>query len=132
MKGEFKMSHNKNYGSYFKKDESKEEASKSYEQKREEVQAPEVAAETAREEAPAEEPKVEEPIMETIKPYKTTAKVIGGKPVNMRFKPNKSGQVINIIPVGALVVVNDDAGEWWKCTYKGITGYMMSQFLKKE
>lgn len=121
------MSHNKNYGSYFKKDETKEEASKSYEQKTEEVQALEVAAE-----APAEEPKVEEPVMETIKPYKTTAKVIGGKPVNMRFKPNKSGQVINIIPVGALVVVNDDAGEWWKCSYKGITGYMMSQFLKKE
>ena len=126
------MSHNKNYGSYFKKDESKEEASKSYEQKTEEVQTPEEAVEAVQEETLAEEPKIEEMAKEMFKALKPLAKVIGGKPVNMRFKPNKSGQVINIIPVGAFVVVNDDAGEWWKCTYKGITGYMMSQFLKKE
>lgn len=116
----------KNYNKFYKQHED------SVNEEVKEVQIPEEAVEDIQEETPAEEPKVEEPVMETIKPYKTTAKVIGGKPVNMRFKPNKSGQVINIIPVGALVVVNDDAGEWWKCSYKGITGYMMSQFLKKE
>ena len=117
----------KNYNKFYK---SHDEEVNDVEPK--EVQAPEVAAETAMEEAPAEEPKVEEPVKETFKQLKAFAKVVGGKPVNMRYKANKSGQVINIIPVGAKVVVEDESGEWWKCSYKGITGYMMSQFLKKE
>lgn len=119
------MSHNKNYGSYFKKDESKEEASKSYEQKTEEVQAAKDPIEAVREEEPV---KVEE----APKPVKKFATVTGGKPCKMRFKPDKKAQVINIIPFKAKVTILDETGEWWKVTYKGITGYMMSQFLKKE
>lgn len=95
---------------------------------------------------PSEKGPVAEKIMETLekteqkvevpapapKPKKKYATVTGGKPCKMRFKPNKKAQVINIIPFKAKVTVLDEAGEWWKVRYKDITGYMMSQFLKKE
>ena len=123
------MSHNKNYGSYYKKEESKEESNISYEQKVEETQTTEGSAEVVQEEAPVEEPKVEAP---AAKPVKTFAIVTGGKPCNMRFKPNKSSQVINVVPSKAKVTVLNQKGDWWKVKYKDYTGFMMSQFLKEE
>ena len=121
------MSHNKNYSSYYRKEETKE-----HEQKVEEVQTPEVSVEESKEEAPVEEPKVEEPVKEVFKPLKTFAKVIGGKRVNMRYKPTRASQPINIIPCGAKVTVLEEKGEWWKVRYRDYTGYMMSEFLAKE
>jgi hypothetical protein len=114
---EVEMSKHTNYGSFYKRDE-----------KREEVQTP-VETQAAVQE---EEPKVEEVKPELPKPVKKFATVTGGKPCKMRFKPDKKAQIINIIPFKAKVTILDEAGEWWKCSYKGITGYMMSQFLKKE
>lgn len=116
------MSHNKNYGSYYQKEGPK----------REEVPAVEESQTAVQEEAPVEEQKVEEPVKKTFKPLKAFATVIGGKPCKMRFKPNDKSQVINIIPHKAKVIVEKEEDEWWKVTYKGMTGYMMSQFLKKE
>lgn len=115
------MSHNKNYGSYYKKEEP-------IAQRKE---AP--AIEETVEEVQKEEPKVEEIKPEPEKKVKVYASVIGGKPCKMRFKPDqRKGQVINIIPHKAKVTVLEENGTWWKVSYKGITGYMMSQFLKKE
>lgn len=119
------MSHHKDYGGYYP---TKERAT---DEKREEVQTTEPVAEAPQEETKAEEQKVEEPAS-APKPVKKFATVTGGKPCKMRFKPDKKAQVINIIPHRAKVTILNEAGEWWKVTYKGITGYMMSQFLKKE
>ena len=113
------MGKHTNYGSFYKKDE------------RQEVQAPETAVEAVQEAPQEETQKVEEPAP-APKPEKKFATVTGGKPCKMRFKPDKKAQVINIIPYKARVTILDEAGEWWKVSYKGITGYMMSQFLKKE
>ena len=110
-----KMSKHTNYGSFYKRDD----------EEREEIPTTEEVQETIEEKK--EEPKVEVP-----KVRKIFATVTGGKPCKMRFKPDKKAQVINIIPFKATVTVLDETGAWWKVSYKGITGYMMSQFLKKE
>ena len=112
----------KNYNKFYKP--QNEEVKN--EEKIEEVQDAAEAVEEVQEEAPAEEPKVEEVKQPEVK----TATVLGPKPVNMRFKPSKAGQVINVIPAGTQVVVKERESEWTHCSFKGITGYMMTQFLK--
>lgn len=118
----------KNYNKYYKHEDEREETPIT-----EETAAP-IAEETQTEEV--KEVPTEDEEERPIAPPKVTkifAIVTGPKKVNMRFKPNKSGQVINILPPKARVTVIDDSKpEWWKVSYKGITGYMMSQFLKKE
>ena len=117
------MSKHTNYTSYYTGENNEVE----------EIPIAEETAAPVAEETPSEE--VEEvPVKEARSaPPKIFAIVTGPKNVNMRFKPNKSGQVINILPPKARVTVIDDSNpEWWKVSYKGITGYMMSQFLKKE
>ena len=120
------MSKNKNYGSFYGKNEPIQETVEvSYDNKTEVMPV---------KEEPSEAPLVEEPKKEELLiPAKTNkAVVIGAKKVNMRYKANKSSQVINIIPEKAKVDILDSAdGDWWKVTYKGITGYMMSKFLRE-
>lgn len=119
------MSKNRNYGAFYKKD--KDPAEVSYENETKEVA---VTEETV--EAPVETDKEAEPEMEEA-PKKSDKAIVTGAPrVNMRFKPNKAGQVINVLSEKAEVKIIDTTNEeWWKVTYKGITGYMMAQFLKE-
>lgn len=106
-----------NYGSFYKREETPTT---------EESQAavPEVPTK--------EEPKVEA-VPEKPKPIKIYTTVLGPKNVYMRFKANKNSQPINILAPGTKVEVLDQSNpEWTKIRYKDMTGYMMSQFLKKE
>lgn len=118
------MSKNKNYGSFYgKKEPIQETVEVSYDDKTEKI--------PTKEDIP-EVPSVEEPKVENIPTKVNKAVVTGAKKVNMRYKPNKSGQVINIIPAKAKVDILDSADtEWWKVSYKGITGFMMAKFLKE-
>lgn len=62
-----------------------------------------------------------------------TAKVIATNnyPVKMRDKPSTSGTVLVYVPLDAVVSVYEQTNtEWCKIGYNGVTGYMMSQFLK--
>ena len=122
------MSKNKNYGSFYSKKEPEQETVEvSYDNKTEEITTTEEVVETPVEEEKKEEPKVEEAPAKSGK-----AIVTGAKKVYMRFKPNKSGQPINVLPENAKVkIVESTNEEWWKVSYKGITGYMMSKFLKE-
>lgn len=114
------MNNYKNYGAQYRKNE------RPHEQKREESQA------AVQEEIPVEEQKVEEPAPQP-KPVKIYTTVLGPKNVYMRFKANKNSQPINILIPGTRVEVLDQSNpEWTKIRYKDMTGYMMSQFLKKE
>ncbi|MBP5596029.1 MAG: SH3 domain-containing protein [Pseudobutyrivibrio sp.] len=100
----------------------------------------EVNVDDKREEIPApieekqEEQKVEE--VHTVpqeKPIRIYTTVLGPKHVNMRFKPSKKAQVINILAPGTKVEVLDQSNpEWTRIRYKDYKGYMMSEFLKKE
>lgn len=118
------MSKNKNYGSFYGKKESMQETVEANYSTKEDISVKEEPYE-----APfAEEPKKEELLI----PAKTNKAVVtGAKKVNMRYKTNKSSQVINIVPEKAKVDILDSNGEWWKVTYRGITGYMMSKFLRE-
>jgi len=62
-----------------------------------------------------------------------TAKVIATNnyPVKMREKPSTSGTVLVYVPLDTVVSVYEQTNtEWCKIGYNGVTGYMMSQFLK--
>lgn len=115
------MSKHINYGSFYKRDEKREEA-------------PVVKEEQAPVEEKQEVEKVEEvQAAPKPKPVKIYSTVLGPKKVNMRFKADKKSQPINILAPGTKVEVLDQSNpEWTKIRYKDMTGYMMSQFLKKE
>lgn len=61
-----------------------------------------------------------------------TAKVVAasGSNVNMRVGPAKTAQLIAKVPVGEIVTVNSNNGEWAQIEYDGRTGYMMSMYLQ--
>lgn len=124
------MSKNKNYGSYFNKKEPEQETVEvSYDNKTEEVATTEETVEAPVEEETKEEPKVEAP---APKKEEKLAVVVNSPRVNMRYKPNKGSQAINVLPEKAKVkVIEETNEEWWKISYKGMTGYMMSKFLRK-
>ena len=52
-----------------------------------------------------------------------------GKPVKMRAKPSTNCELYWKIPVGEVVTVLADQGEWTQIRWDGITGYMMTKFL---
>lgn len=55
-----------------------------------------------------------------------------GSTVNMRTGPSTSGDVIKKVPIGALVDVIEEAGDWCQIVYDNKIGYMMSKFLVKQ
>lgn len=123
------MSKNKNYGSFYSKKEPEETVEVSYDNKTEEIVTEEKVVETPAEEETKEEPKVEVP---APKKEDKLAVVVNSSRVNMRYKPNKGSQAINVLPEKAKVKVLEETNEeWWKISYKGMTGYMMSKFLRK-
>jgi len=64
-----------------------------------------------------------------------TATVSGGtpsSPINMRRNPNTNSSLIEQIPQGSKVAVLDDGSEWCTVVYKGMTGYVMKQFVHAD
>lgn len=53
-----------------------------------------------------------------------------GETVFMRYKPSKKMKYVARVPVGAIVDVLSESGEWSLIDYNGKTGYMMTKFLK--
>ena len=64
--------------------------------------------------------------------YKATVYAESGSSVRMRAHPNTNAEVIKNVPLGIPVDVLEEQGEWSRIGLDGITGYMMSKFLKKE
>ena len=64
--------------------------------------------------------------------YKATVYAESGSSVRMRAQPNTNAEVIKNVPLGIPVDVLEEQGEWSRIGLDGITGYMMSKFLKKE
>lgn len=62
------------------------------------------------------------------------AKVVADNnyPVKMRKSPSTSAEILVKIPLGTTVDVLEETNKTWdKISYKGTTGYMMREFLKK-
>lgn len=53
-----------------------------------------------------------------------------GSTVNMRKAANKASAVLKKVPVGSVVDVISDQGQWCEIEYEGTVGYMMSNYLE--
>lgn len=63
--------------------------------------------------------------------YKAKVIANSGKTVNMRSNASTSSGIIMAIPLGSIVEVSENSGEWSKIIYNDKVGYMMSKFLEK-
>ena len=64
--------------------------------------------------------------------YKAWVYAPSGTTVNMRERPNSSGKLLDRVPIGTSVTVNESAQGWAQVTVNGKTGYMMAQFLQYD
>lgn len=55
-----------------------------------------------------------------------------GTTVNMRDSASKSAKLITRVPVGTVVDVTQDQGDWCEIYYDGQSGWMMSNYLEYE
>lgn len=60
------------------------------------------------------------------------AKVIGDGMLNMRKEPDARAARIMQLPVGTVVDVCEEDGDWRKITYAGKTGYVMGRYLETD
>lgn len=58
-----------------------------------------------------------------------TVTATSGSTVNLRASASKKAALIDRVPVGAMVQVISESGEWSLVKYDGMTGYIMSEFL---
>lgn len=59
-------------------------------------------------------------------------KVIGDGMLNMRAGMSTSAARIMQLPVGSVVAVTEEDGDWLQITYGGKTGYVMAKFVDKD
>lgn len=64
--------------------------------------------------------------------YSAKVTASSGSTVNMRADSSTSGYIIKRVPIGALVDVVEETGDWCQIVYDNKTGYMMSKFLAKQ
>ena len=53
-----------------------------------------------------------------------------GDTVNLREAPTTASRVVIKVPVGSMVQVEDDKGQWCKIHYQDKTGWMMSNYIE--
>lgn len=58
--------------------------------------------------------------------------VIGDGMLNMRQAPNTKAARIMQLPVGTVVAVTQEDGDWLKVSYGGASGYVMAQYIDKD
>lgn len=64
--------------------------------------------------------------------YKAWVYAPSGTTVNLRERPNSSGKLLDRVPIGTSVTVNESAQGWAQVTVNGKTGYMMAQYLQYD
>lgn len=64
--------------------------------------------------------------------YSAKVTASSGSTVNMRTGPSTSGDIIKKVPIGALVDVVEENGDWCQIVYNNKSGYMMSKFLVEQ
>ena len=52
--------------------------------------------------------------------------------LNFRKEPSFDAAIITELQPGETVTVKENAGEWWKVTYKKKTGYIRAEFVEAE
>lgn len=59
-------------------------------------------------------------------------RVVGDGMLNMRQAPNTKAARIMQLPVGTVVQVNEEDGDWLRVSYGAATGYVMAQYIDKD
>lgn len=52
--------------------------------------------------------------------------------LNIRNGPALSGEVIGMIPNGAIVTITEQVGEWYRIIYNGIDGYVFGNYVRRQ
>lgn len=65
-------------------------------------------------------------------PMTATVYAANGKPVNLRKKPSLSAALVDRVPCGATVDVQEFGSEWSRVEWHGKKGFMMTQFLSSD
>ena len=55
-----------------------------------------------------------------------------GSTVNLRQSNSQSAALVDRVPVGSVVTVLEDQGQWCRIQWNGKTGYMMSNYLEYD
>ena len=55
-----------------------------------------------------------------------------GSTVNMRKKDSKNADLVARVPVGSVVAITEDRGEWCAIMYDGKAGFMMANYLEYD
>lgn len=53
----------------------------------------------------------------------------GGGFLNIRNGPALTGEVIGMAPNGAIVIITEQVGQWYRINYNGIDGYVFGQYI---
>lgn len=61
---------------------------------------------------------------------KATVVAQSGTSVRMRSRPNSTATVVAYIPLGTIVDIMRSDGDWQEIQHAGVTGWMMTSFLK--
>lgn len=128
------MSKNKNYMDYYKKSKVEEPVIAEPVQETEEVttevaETEEITTEAAEEEIAQEPEEKEEAISEPKPGYSKYAVVVNAKKVNFRKTPD--GDILKVLPLGAKVKLIDYGKDWCSVEFDGVSGFMMTKFLKE-
>lgn len=59
-------------------------------------------------------------------------RVVGDGMLNLRQAPNTKAARIMQLPVGTVVQVNEEDGDWLRVSYGAATGYVMAQYIDKD
>lgn len=116
------MSKNRNYSEYYKKPEESK-----VDEPVQEVE--ETTIEVAEEEITQEPEEKEEEISEPKPGYSKYAVVVNAKKVNFRKAPD--GEILKVLPLGAKVKLIDYGKDWCSVEFDGVSGFMMTKFLKE-
>ena len=64
--------------------------------------------------------------------YDAIVQADNGYPVKMRQAPSATSSILASLPVGTIVKVLENTGDWDKISYDNTTGYMMHKFLQPQ
>lgn len=69
------------------------------------------------------------PFIEPMTPRMGTVSLAGGN-LNLRSRPSRTSRIIASIPNGATLTVNGQWQGWYVVNYRGLVGYVASQYVK--
>ncbi|QEL77770.1 peptidase M24 [Bacillus sp. JAS24-2] len=55
--------------------------------------------------------------------------IVNANALNVRSEPNLESSILDVLPNGKFITVQEDQGEWYKISHNGQTGYVQKAFI---